>query len=665
MRTLIGLAVDHLPPPARRRLIRADPGMLRTARGSRAMFAFMLTLGLAFLVAGATGASPMSFAIGFPVTLFACAAIGDDDSRVRFGKIVALAATAGAMFTLSALVHPVWISHLLFVAVVGLAAYLRQYGGTWIPVTLAANVSYFFGAFLRPDSATLHWQWAGVALGAVSAVLVHQFLIPHRPARRMNWALLSIRLRIARLLRTAAHPPEQVRGDRLRNALRDVMDAVHVAETQMENLPGGRLSRRPLAEALSQLLVTAERLVLRREREGAQPWPDDDRRTATAIASALRAETPLPEGGRFAALVEALDAVAQAAPLAPDRNATPGALPALPDSNPVVLRPGIQAAAATALAIAGGTLFAPERWYWAVITVFVILSNTHSRGQALFKSLQRAGGTLGGIVAGMVLVALLGGSSHLEVALMPVAIFCMFYAFLQSYTWMAFFLTIVIALLFAVTGRFDDAVLLLRLEETAIGALAAVSVAAFLLPRGTAAHARDQFRGLTEAVRLTVGIALAEGALDRLSLAAAGRMLDDRLDALRDAVRPVRIIPIGSPARYHRRIQYQLDLTSYWIHEMMTAARKADSEQVPRVTAGVASEHAALEHALAPLAAGERATAMPALDPQALVPEWKPAAASETAAESLERACAALRQTIAQLAHLLDEGTDQPATLRF
>ena len=69
---------------------------------------------------------------------------------------------------------------------------------------------------------------------------------------------------------------------------------------------------------------------------------------------------------------------------------------------------------------------------------------------------------------------------------MPLAIFCVFYAFTQSYTWMAFWITVTVALLFLATGRFTDALMVLRLEETAIGATAGIIVAAFVLPKSAA-----------------------------------------------------------------------------------------------------------------------------------------------------------------------------------
>ncbi|MEO1967546.1 MAG: FUSC family protein [Sphingomonadaceae bacterium] len=584
MPTLLTLVVNALPPHARRRLVRADPGMLRTARGARAMFAFVLTLACVFLVGQALAIPVAAFLIAFPVTVFCCATISDDDVHARIGNIVALSASAGVMFTLSALLHGAAINHLVFVAVIGLAAYMRQYGGAWIPAGLAANVSYFFGSFLKPDMATLHWQWAGVAIGAASALIVHQLVVPHRPWRRMRWSVGSIRMRMSALLVTAA----DFRGDRdlarLRRDLARVANAVTIAETELENLPGGRLAHRPLAEALIATLVLAERLALQLQGDSTQLGSDKMRHDLTEMASALTNYTPLPEEPDVAPIASAIAELERTLRLPPDLAAARGH--AAPSKAPIVtqLRFGIQPAAAAALAIIGGVMLSPDRWYWAVITVFVMFTGTYSRGQALAKSLKRTLGTLAGILVAMALVWLLGGNIQLALALMPIAIFFIFYAFVQSYTWMAFWITVTVALLFSVMGRFSDTLMLLRLEETAIGALAGILVAAFVLPKSTDAHAREQFNALLDATASVLKAALPVGRLDRLQLTAALHDFEAKLASLRDALEPLRFIPLGRASGQRDNLSRQLVLTSYWVHEIALVVRHMDSAGGERAT---------------------------------------------------------------------------------
>ncbi|WNO54640.1 FUSC family protein [Stakelama saccharophila] len=660
MPTLLTLFVNALPPPARRRLVRADPGMLRTARATRAMFAFLLTLAGALLVGRIGGAPVTSFLIGFPVTVFCCAAIGDDETRARAGKIAALAAAAGISFTVSAFIHTPWINHAVFVLVIGAAAYMRQYGGPWIPVGLAANVSYFFGAFLKPDPTTLHWQWAGVVIGAASALVIHQLVVPHRPWRRMRWSAAAIRMRLADLLRVAAALEAPGESLAVRKALRRVADAVTIAETELENLDGGRLAHRPLAEALIRALVLAERLALQTKGVIGAGLHSDQRQAATRLAAALTANAPLPREGDLADLADAVDELEGALRLPPDHDAARSVAPPATPPTAAILRPAVQSAAAAALAIAGGAALSPDRWYWAVITVFVMFTGTFSRGQALMKSLQRTFGTLAGILVAMGIVWLLHGDTRAALVLMPIAIFCVFYAFIQAYTWMAFWITVVVGLLFSVTGRFSDQLMVLRLEETAIGAAAGVIVATLVLPRRTDVHARDQFNALAEAVGKVIDEALPGGALNRLTLTAAIHDFEGKLASLRDAIEPLRLVPLSRATEQRSRLHRQLVLTSYWVHEVALAARHLDSAGVARAPAPAIEAATALKERLARLRdAGHRpdATAPPRDNP----PQREPS----DPARALEAACHGVAEALTAAARLLTDRSQQTRAFRF
>lgn len=563
-------------------LVRADPGMLRTARGARAMFAFLLTLASTVLVGMAFGPPVTALLIAFPVTVFCCAAISDDETRARIGSIAALSASAGAMFTVSALLHTTWINHLVFVLVIGVAAYMRQYGGRWVPAGLAANVSYFFGAFLKPDTAMLHWQWAGVAIGALCALIVHQLVVPHRPARRMGWAVGSIRLRMAALIETAAIFEGEKRPPRLMRDLAHLADAVTIAETELQNLPGGRLAHRPLAEALMSALVLAERLALQIQGDPEERMTLARRQAMERFSRALTVHTPPPREEDLAPITSAMKELERTQRLPPDLDAAKSRSAPPPARVQPHLRSGIQSAAAAALAIVGGIMLSPDRWYWAVITVFVMFTGTYSRGQALAKSLKRIFGTLAGILAAMALVWLLRGNVHAALMLMPLAIFGIFYAFIQAYTWMAFWIAVTVGLLFSVTGRFTDTLMVLRLEETAIGALAGIVVAAIVLPKSTDAHARDQFNDLLDSTRAFLAAALPRTRLDRLRLTAALHDFEAKLASLREAIEPLHLFPLARASGQRNRLGRQLVLTSYWIHEVALAVRQLDSSGVER-----------------------------------------------------------------------------------
>ena len=74
-----------------------------------------------------------------------------------------------------------------------------------------------------------------------------------------------------------------------------------------------------------------------------------------------------------------------------------------------------------------GELVSPARWYWAVLTAFVVFAGTSNRGDVLSRGWQRLVGTIGGVLAGMGLAVLVSGHELL-------ALLALFgYAFLALY----------------------------------------------------------------------------------------------------------------------------------------------------------------------------------------------------------------------------------------
>ena len=64
---------------------------------------------------------------------------------------------------------------------------------------------------------------------------------------------------------------------------------------------------------------------------------------------------------------------------------------------------------ASAIAMVGGVTLSPERWFWAVLTAFLIFSNTQSRGDLTVRALNRTLGTAIGIFIGIGLATLIEG----------------------------------------------------------------------------------------------------------------------------------------------------------------------------------------------------------------------------------------------------------------
>jgi hypothetical protein len=215
--------------------------------------------------------------------------------------------------------------------------------------------------------------------------------------------------------------------------------------------------------------------------------------------------------------------------------------PATPRTLRLTTRQALQAGVAVALSIIIGELVSPARWYWAAVAAFVVFAGTNSRGDLLTRGWQRILGTVGGVAAGMGLAVIVGGRPALAVAALAVCLFLALYLVRISPALMAFWLTAVLALMYGLIGQFSVATLLLRIEETAVGALMGVLAGFLVFPRRTRdayAEAHDDLLQAADAVLAAVADRLLgrEPPAPPVELA---RDVDDALSTLRDRTAPL------------------------------------------------------------------------------------------------------------------------------
>jgi hypothetical protein len=145
-------------------------------------------------------------------------------------------------------------------------------------------------------------------------------------------------------------------------------------------------------------------------------------------------------------------------------------------------RQAVQVAVATGLAIAAGDAISGQRYYWAVLATFLAFTGTATSAETVAKAVNRVAGTVIGIGMAIPLVAVTGHSIAVALPLALVSIFGAFYLFRVSYALMTFFFTLLVGELYALLGTFTPALMVLRLEETAIGAAIGGVVALVVLP---------------------------------------------------------------------------------------------------------------------------------------------------------------------------------------
>ncbi|MEU3936306.1 FUSC family protein [Streptomyces sp. NPDC029044] len=239
-------------------------------------------------------------------------------------------------------------------------------------------------------------------------------------------------------------------------------------------------------------------------------------------------------------------------------------------------RAAVQVAVGSSLAIVGGELLSTQRWYWAVLTCWIVFLNTASTGEILVKGYRRLLGTVFGVVAGIVLAGLVGRHTWTAFALVLVLIFAMFYTAPLSYTLMSFFVTAMLGLLYTLLHTYSLDVLVLRIEETALGAACGVVAAALVLPVRTDRRT-DELLGtvlerLAEVTEAAVG-QLSGGPADELLDKA--RDLDQALADLRAATQPL-IHPV-TPLRTRRHTaRYVVALLETCAYHARTLAATAE-----------------------------------------------------------------------------------------
>ncbi|GAA2494739.1 FUSC family protein [Streptomyces thermolineatus] len=239
-------------------------------------------------------------------------------------------------------------------------------------------------------------------------------------------------------------------------------------------------------------------------------------------------------------------------------------------------RLAFQVTVGSALAIVGGELLSEQRWYWAVLTCWVVFLNTTSTGEILVKGYRRLLGTVAGVVAGAWLAGVVGERPWLAFALVVLCVFGMFFTAPLSYALMSFFVTAMLGLLYTLLNTYSTDVLVLRIEETAVGAACGLVAALFVLPVRTASHTDEQLREVLQRLREVTEASVAQlGGTPAPDLLDRARELDTALDALRQSAGP--LTHPASPLRGRRRtVRYIVALLEMCAYHARSLAATAE-----------------------------------------------------------------------------------------
>jgi hypothetical protein len=163
-------------------------------------------------------------------------------------------------------------------------------------------------------------------------------------------------------------------------------------------------------------------------------------------------------------------------------------------------RNAVQIGVAAGAAIVLGDLISPHRFYWAVLAAFITFMGAHNAGEQIRKAVLRVAGTVIGIGVGSLLVSAVGHHTSWSIAIVLVSLFLGLYLFRISYAFLAVAITVTVSQLYQQLGEFTNSLLVVRLEETALGAAVAIVVVMLVLPLHTRQVLRVAVREHVEAV---------------------------------------------------------------------------------------------------------------------------------------------------------------------
>ncbi|NPT53094.1 FUSC family protein [Paraburkholderia elongata] len=494
------------------RLLVADPGLVRLHTALRVALACLLT-GIASIAW--TVFRHQSIILAAPGILFAMVAplfVRDARRSAWLGTLFCLYLCACVCFAAAGVLSRYPLAGDAGFLVVMFAGMLVQAcGPRALGCAMLGVVCFYLGLYLHPSSLHLVQSLLLSAFGPMMVALVGRVIVPMRAAASFRLAIHTVTLRASRVLTasSAAH-------------LSALNEAALSLEEQLALL--NSLDTETIRERIVEVEVAAGQHAF-----ASAPAHGSAQASADVLRHAIVRLKEIAHRGnarRHASILSARGAGSQSvAQRFADLRAKLCWLPAT------------RATTAAFLAMLIGHSLSPERWFWAVITTFVVFLGTRSRADTVYRGAQRLAGTLAGALVSVLLVAPLHDSPVLLVAAMVLCVFGWAYYILSAYAPGVFFITVLVGLVYGELGFAMGPLVELRIEEVLVGCLVSFAVAILMMPLAATRHVEARLGAvlgaLREVVRLTGSTALAS------ETAPAMRKLDRAWHDLRIALKPL------------------------------------------------------------------------------------------------------------------------------
>lgn len=555
------------------RILASDPSLDRLRSGLRALLTAALCAGLFLLLTRWFGLKYQLSLAGSVVSVIAIVVLQDagrKQQQITMAWMPVMASVALVIGTLAA--GKLWLSAILFLVTIFNSFEMRRFGPRGAGLGTISYQSYFYAMLFKNPPDKVAWLPVFVFIGCAIAFAVHFWLVPEHPGHMLKSEVRAYRARIAALLHDLARwLDKDGRNDKAGsrridahlaalNALSLGLDA-RLAGFASDGGDGARLREQVLrcelaAETVADVVRTQDGDASARRALAAQLRalePVAGRAAPDFDSDAWAARLALPLDARWR-LCQAAGVLARMAPWRASLPATrderrPAPAPAQSQSQSQTdvgkraswfddtTRRALQACGAALGALLAGHAISPSHWYWAVFAAFVVFTRAGTVGQTLSGAWRQVLASLAGLCLGVLFAELVHGNRGVELGLLFVFVAVGFYAFKGMQNIYTVLLTAMLAMLYELMGMNSPQMLLLRLTETAVGALIAVLSARLILPVRTEEESDRKGAELLRAAGRLLAASFEGGR--RPPLVDAVRELDRKLQALRGALGPV------------------------------------------------------------------------------------------------------------------------------
>lgn len=513
-------------------LLKIDPGYANSKSALRGTLAIFVSFMVIAPLASRFHQPPTLAFLGVLIAMLSSMIIGDATVRQQRTTLLMVPFSSGLSLSLSiALGSLPTLQLVVFLLITFLAVALRRFGPRWFGLGFITFMAYCAPLLFPLHVASIPWAVGAVAVSIAITFVIRFVILPDTPKRLLRFYLRTFHVLSADLLQELVIDLQRFTeasngtlGGEVRKSqarFRKFVIRLNELNLTIEQFlnSGDSPATKPQAESLMmslferelslrQLLYSTSNIV-----SSSQARKEDLVFVATSVRSLAQrdGEIPLPPPGGSEEMKRLMESFFCAVEnFVRDRSRSIEedlTLLQIIDENsdessvvkPSVkkakglhfsTRQAIQATLATGLASVIGFSVSPERWYWASIAAFVVFAGA-TRGDTLRRSFLRVVGTIFGLLIGFALAHMLSGYRSVEWGLVLLSIFVAIFGMRVAFGfWTATSITMMLAILYDLMGLMTTEILMLRLEETIVGAAMGAFISGLVLPTSTTASVR-------------------------------------------------------------------------------------------------------------------------------------------------------------------------------